>query len=482
MLTTMKKVGAEILLLTVALPGWLAGCTLTPAADVPEVVKRIGSEESFDSAAAAEADDVAGWWRRIGGDELDTMVASLRKDSPVLKEARSQALQATERAIQAGAPRTPSIGYSVETLRSRSPDFSGAFSWTESYSAGFNAGFETDVFGGLRANERAAKLASIAAELSYQATEQLEIARLSRNWVSATTLRSHLALAATTAESLRDTYELTAARFRAGSRNTTASDVLIARQNLDSALVDIPELQIQLRKQLLVIDEQLARSPGDSQRQIVSTNLPDPRATAPVGNPASLLTNRPDVAAAELRYRAALEDVGAARASLFPAISLTAAVTLQGESPGDFSWGDYIGSLSQSLTGPLFQGGRLRSQVRLEQAEADELATAYARTALAAITDAEIALTELAGLRDQLARAKTAVETSRKSNDLARNRYRQGLSSILVVLETQRSLDNAQLALILIKQALLNAEIDLFLSMGGDWTGIESEASAGDSL
>ncbi|MEO0345127.1 MAG: efflux transporter outer membrane subunit [Pseudomonadota bacterium] len=448
----------------------MGGCTLTPSPDAPELVTRITSLPSFDSGSseASVAPDPAGWWRQIGGDELETLVTVLLDGSLVLSEARLQREQAAERAVQAGAQRRPSVGYAADRQRLRNPDPTGSYSWADSHSAGFTLNYELDVFGALRNSVRAAALSAEAAALSYEATEQLEIARLSRQWVAAVTLQERLALARATAASFRSTLELTEQRYRLGSQGVSASDVLIARQNLESARVDIPDLEGQLRSQLLLIDEQLARIPGTTAREFTGI-AGTPTATMAVGYPAALMAQRPDVAAAALRYRAALEDIGAARANLYPALSLTGALTFQGERPGDFSWDNYLSSLTQSITGPVFQGGRLRAQVRLERAEAEELAASFARAALAALTDVEIALTERDARLTQQALAQAAVQTATQSNRVVSTRYRQGLSSLLAVLETQRSLNSAQLNLILTEQALRNASIDLYLSLGGDW-------------
>ncbi|MEO1596470.1 MAG: efflux transporter outer membrane subunit [Pseudomonadota bacterium] len=461
----------HVRLTVLLLLGVVGGCSLTPPPKVPSLVTRIETQPWFDTVGGGEAaaPEPADWWREVGGDELEGLVLALLEDSLALREARLQLEQAEERALQAGAPRKPSVGYAVDRQRLRSPDPTGRYSWSESYSAGITLNHELDVFGALRSGARAAALNAEAAALSYAATEQLEIARLSRQWVAAVTLQERLALANATAGSFRSTLELTEQRYRLGSQGVSASDVLIARQNLESALVDIPDLEGQLRSQLLLIDEQLGRLPGTTAREFTGAAGATPAATTAVGHPARLLEQRPDVAAAALRYRAALEDVGAARANLYPALSLTGSLTFQGAQPDDFAWDDYLASLAQAITGPIFQGGRLRSQVRLERAEAEELAAGFARVALAAVTDVEVALTERDARQTQQRLAQAAVQTAEQSNRVVSTRYRQGLSSLLAVLETQRGLNSARLNLILTEQALRNASIDLYLSLGGDW-------------
>jgi len=450
----------------------VASCALAPQPDPPAIVADIRSLESYGNEPSHPVEPHApGWWDTVGGDELDALVEVLRQDSLVLAEARLQAEQARERVLQARAARLPTVSATVDASTTRLPGLDDDGIWTEDYAATLAGSFDTDIFSRLRSTQRAARLNAMAAELTYRATEQREIAALARSWVSAATLQRRLELAKRIVDSFRTTYELTDQRYRAGSSSSSASDVQIALQNLDSARVDIPEVATQLQTQLLAIDEQLVRLPGVTAGAFEGRFQPRYDEAAPAGQPASLLANRPDVAAAALRYRAALEDVGAARASLYPALSLTAALTFQSDEPADvFDWDRHIANLAAALFQPVFQGGRLRSQVRLERARAEELANAFARTTLAALIDVETSLANLAGLAEQRERLVDAVSSAQTSNDIAQTRYRQGLASILSVLETQRSLNNARQNLILTEQALLNARIDLYLSLGGDWS------------
>lgn len=468
---------AGVLLAAVA-----GGCSLTPRPETPGLVGEIRVRDTFHQAgpSISAPAEVEGWWRALGGDELDALVGVLRRDSLSLREARLQADQALAAARVARGQRLPTLGAFAEAASNRTPGPGGTFAWSESYTAGAVLDFQTDIFGGLRAADRAAALNARASAFSLRAVEQREIAILARNWVSAASLQRRQDLAQRTAASFAATYALTKQRYDAGSSAVSASDVQIALQNLETALIDIPAIEADLTQQWLVIDEQLARLPGETGPSFAGVLQPAERINAPVGSPAALLANRPDVAVAELRYLAALADVGAARARLYPAISLSASLTFQADDPGEvFDWDRHIASLANSLTAPLFQGGRLRSQVRLEKARAEELATAFARTALAAVMDVEIALAELAGLYEQKARVTAAFNTAKRSNEIAQGRYRQGLISILAVLETQRSLNAAEQNIILTDQAIANARIDLVFSLGGDWTG-EASAPASD--
>ena len=455
----------------------LAGCTLkpditlAPEATRPQTVSSIENLPQYTTTdLSAEEVVVDQWWRVIGDAEINTLVDELRVESLTLKETRLQIAQAQELALQARSFRLPSVNGSADVSGNgaRTPDSS--FDLSDAYGLGISADFDADIFGGLRSAERSALLQSRASELAFLSSEQQEIALLVRNWVAASTLKRQLALAEETAESFRTTFDLTSNRFRAGSTEVSAGDVQIARQNYDSALVDIPDLQTQLNVQLLEIDEQLARLPGETLASFVGAVVPDRDLKLPIGVPADLLANRPDVAAAELSYRAALEDVGAARADLYPALSLSAALTFEGDSLGDvFSADTFITNVIASLTQPIFNGGRLRSEVRLQTAVAEELATVFARTTLAALIDVEQAVAQLVGIDEQLKRLDDNVASAVLSDTITQNRYRRGLGTLLSILESQRTLNAARQNLILTEQAYLNAYIELFLSLGGSW-------------
>ena len=455
----------------------LAGCALTPAttltpeADRPETVSSVEHLEEYTSANLPAEDAVVDqWWRMIGDAEIDSLIHELRLNSLTLTETRLQIAQAREQAVQARSFRLPSVNGSVDTSGNGSRSPNSSFDFNDAYGLGLSADFNADIFGGLRASERSALLRTKASELLFLSVEQQEVASLVRSWVAASTLKRQFALAQETAESFRTTFELTDQRYRAGSSDVSASDAQIARQNYDSALVDIPNLQTQLNVQLFAIDEQLARLPGETAATFVGHLNLNQELNLPIGVPADLLANRPDVAAAELSYRAALEDVGAARADLYPALSFSAALSFEGDNVGDVLSADtFVANLLASLTAPIFNGGRLRSEVRLQQAEAEELATNFARTTLAALIDVEQAVAQLVGINEQLKRLDDNVASAALSDQLVQNRYRRGLGTLLSILESQRTLNVARQNLILTEQAYLNAYIDLFFSLGGSW-------------
>lgn len=480
--TTLRRGSALRLTGVAACLAVLAGC-MTPSYDAPPTVESIAAAPEYRAEAAepgpADEPGLDGWWRAIGGDELDGLVQALRAGNLDLEIARARIAQAEALRRQARGARVPGVEATVSDseTRGRGDDVSaiGGGAGADAYSVDLSANWNVDLFGELRGSARAARLSLEAERLRERATLQALVAELARAWVGVATLERRLELQRSIAQSFATTVELTNERYRNGSESTSAADVEIARANLASAEARIPELTAQLENQAIVIDTLLARLPGETLDGLDDLSLPETLDAPPAGMPGALLTRRPDVAAAELELRAALEDVGTAKARLFPGLSLTSSLSFSGAGAGAFDWDNHIATLTSSLLAPIFQGGQLRAQVRAQEAVAREVAASYSATALAAVGDVERALRLEAAYRDRTERLEENVRAAALANELSQNRYRQGLSSLLTVLEAQRSLNNARESLILAEQAWLESRIDLYLALGGDWT---SEAEA----
>lgn len=467
----------------------LAGCA-TPPYEAPPTVAAIETAAAYhaDSGTATSAAQIsatASWWRSVGGDDLDSLVRTLLAQSLDLEIARARIEQSEALRRQARGAQLPAVDASlgISETRSQGDEFGSspfiggvggggsnfASFGTDTYSAALNVNWDVDIFGELRRGTRAAELSLTAAQLRETATAQTLVSQLARAWVELGTLQRRVELQRNIADSFRTTADLTDQRYRNGSDSTTAADVEIARSNHASAQARLPELEFQLARQAIAIDTLLGRLPGTTFDQLDNIRLPDELDQPPVGMPADLMTRRPDVAAAELEFRAALEDIGAARARLFPGLSLTSSLTFRGQDTDAFDWDSHVATLASSLLAPIFQGGRLRAQVRASEAVARELAASYSATALAAVADVETALLAESAFSSQTERYTENVRAAALADELSQNRYRQGLSTLLRVLEAQRSLNTARESLILAEQQRLLARIDLYQALGGNW-------------
>lgn len=415
------------------------------------------------------------WWVEIGGAPLDRLVADLQAQNLDIRAASDRIAQAQAAARSTGARRLPQLSGETSTGSGRGPDGIGDFDWSESYGLNLAASWDMDIFGARRAATRSAALSAAAAELSAQAITQAAIAELAKAYVSAWALDEQIRIAEALAQSFEDTAALTNQRYRTGSQTAGALDTLIARQNAVAARSVLPELQALHAVQSQRIDLLLGRPPGSGATVPTGSPAAGALAPAPTSAPADLLRRRPDVAAAELAFLAAREDLGVAQAARRPSLALTGFIALQSSDAADLFDADrLIVDLAAGLTAPLFQGGRLKADAERTAARASELANAYGQTALRAASDLQRALSLCAAYDREIALREASVAAAELSDQIASERYASGQASLLSVLETRRALNAAQRDLISAREAALNARIDLALAAGGGWGAPQS--------
>lgn len=459
----------------------LAACALTPPYEPPETVAAVAAAEDFHNERPAAADESRVsqlyWWRSIGGSELERLVEALVDSNLDLSAAEARIDQARALSRQARAGRLPSVGVSAETggLKLLDPE---ELPWSDTYSASLSASWNTDIFGGLRKAERAARLRADAAQLSENALRQALTAELARAYVAAYALEHDIEIARALARSFENTASLSDQRYRAGSQAVNALDVQIARQNAASASAAVPTLEAQYLIQVQAIDVLLARAPGTT--ALSFTGLPEMRGLDPLpaGAPVEILSARPDVALAEAEYRAGLNDIGVARADLYPDISLNGVLT-QASSPANVLGAEtLILNLFAEAFAPIYEGGRRRAEVRRAEAAARILSAEFESAALNAVRDVEAALAlEDAGVRT-IALRDVSLNAAQLSDRIASERYAAGQVGLLTVLETRRALDAARQDLVAAEEARLNARIDLHLALGGAWFNDPAEEQA----
>ncbi len=188
--------------------------------------------------------------------------------------------------------------------------------------------------------------------------------------------------------------------------------------------------------------------------------------------PASLLVRRPDLQQAERAYAAATARLGVADAARMPTVMLTGTYGSQSSKPGDlFHSNTRIYSLQAGVSIPIFDAGRLSDQAAAARARVEQARLQYEQTALNAMRDANDALVAVHTARDQVAAQAAQVSALRGALDLAQLRYQSGLSSYLDLLDAQRSLFSAQIALSQAQLQQLTAAVQLYKALGGSWVG-----------
>jgi outer membrane protein TolC len=254
--------------------------------------------------------------------------------------------------------------------------------------------------------------------------------------------------------------------FDKGVPGVTALDVRFARSNLASAEANLENRKRGRDESRRVLEALMGRYPGGE--MATEGKLPKLRTEIPAGSPSSLLLRRPDIAAAERRTAAALQQAKASRKALLPTFRLTGDARTISEDLAELIDTDkIIKSFVKSVSQPIFQGGALRADVKLADAQVEELAQRYAAVALTAFREVETALAAGQYLEAQIVALRKFAEESKEAEKLAVSQYERGLAGILNVLESQRRAFDSQSSLIRAENQRLLNRIDLCLALGG---------------
>jgi outer membrane protein, multidrug efflux system len=336
------------------------------------------------------------------------------------------------------------------------------------YTAGVGvAGFELDLFGRIRSLSNAQLNRYFATESAARATRLALVADIADAWLTYAADSSLLKIAESTAASAERSVRLTRARLEGGIAPRT--DLRQAQQVLETASADLADQRTALAQdvnllRLLVgaeVDQRaLPMSIDDAARTI---------AELPAGIDSYVLLRRPDVLQAEYQLRAANAEIGAARAALFPRISLTGLLGFASSSlTGLLSGGAFAWSASADANYPIFRAGAGRAGVRLSEAQRDAAVATYQQTIQRAFREVADALARRGTIGEQLRARSAQTEAAADAFRLTEARYREGIDSFLSSLDAQRSYYAAQRILVLSRLGAASNLVDLYRSLGGD--------------
>jgi multidrug efflux system outer membrane protein len=336
-------------------------------------------------------------------------------------------------------------------------------------SAGASVAWEADVFGRLAKASQAAALDAQASEALLQSTRLLVQADVARSYFALRALDDERALVRQTVDAYRDTLRLTERRYQAGD----VAELDLARVQTEVASTQSQALA--LDRQRAEVEHALAVLLGELPSQFGLKALGDAEwigalPIVPPGVPSTVLTRRPDVAAAQSSMLAAQKRVGVAQAAWFPDLSLTANGGFASSELGDlFKWSARSWGIGALLSLPVFDGGRREAGVKGANAQWDAAAAGYREQVLVAFRDVEDQLSALRLLADQAGAQKQAVDAASRATVLSTSRYRNGYVSQLELLDARRSeLANRRQAL-QVRAAQYQATVGLIRALGGSW-------------
>jgi len=443
-----------------------AGCATPRTERVPA-----DSPAAFEQPAPAGQASWPGkdWYRGFASEELDSFVELAQQNNLDLAAAAARIHQADARARAAGAAILPQVdvgGNGVYITGGSNGQTANETDW----SALLSASYEVDFWGKNRATSQSAQLSALASQAERDTLALTTLTGVANAYFQVLSLRERLSIARANLASAREVLQVIEARYNAGA--TTAAELATQRAavaNAELTIAPLEQQEVEARAALALL---VGHAPeGFSVTAQHLDGLSEP-AVVP-GLPAELLMRRPDVLAAETNLQAAHADLAAARAAMFPSLTLTgsggaqdpavqaAVITLEGAG--------YTLSLGASLVQTIFDGGRRRAARDEAQAKEEELLANYRAAILSAFSDVETALSAIHHLDMQRAAQTQNVTQSERAFEGARLRYRAGAGDYLSVLDAQRTLYSARDQESQYRLARLQAVVGLCKALGGGW-------------
>ena len=433
---------------------------------------------SKDVVRTEAAGDLSRWWHAFNDPLLSELVEQALQSSPDVRSAQAKLRESRARRVVAGAGLYPGVSASADARRSKSSEETGGGTARNSYSAGFDASWELDVFGGTRRGIEAADAELESTQASLYDTQVSLAAEVALNYIELRAFQSRLRIARDNLASQAETLQLTDWRAQAGL--VSSQDAEQARANFEQTRAQIPSLETSLAEAEHRLSILLGKQPGSLHGHLAAAELPKAPASIAVGIPADTLRQRPDVRVAERRLAAETARVGEAEAARYPSFTLSGSIGLEAltfSALGNSGAGAY--SLLAGIGAPIFDAGRLRAQVDIQDAVREQALISYEQTVLNALGDVENALVALARNREREQALANAAASARNAALLARNRYSAGLIDFQSVLDTERSVLSVEDSLASTRADGISALIRLYKALGGGWTPSKDRTKRG---
>lgn len=422
------------------------------------------------SSTSAAAATELGWRTYFSDPQLVALVDTALAQNRDLRLALLRVQEARARYGIESAAAFPTVGAGAQGARSRVPgDLSptGNAVTASQYEVSFGVNnWELDLWGRVRSLREAALRDYLATDAASRAARIALVAEVANAYLALREFDERMALAKESIAGREEALRIFRRRNEVGSASalevTQVETLLVQARALGAQLEQARAAQMHALEQL--VGTPLALAPQTDPR------WRDEAVFAPlqVGLPASLLSARPDIAAAEQRLGAASANIAAARAAFFPQLVLTGSLgSASAELDGLFDGGSRAWAFAPSISVPIFDGGRRRASLDLAVVRSDMAVAEYERTIQIAFREVADALSARDALGRQVAIARQALDVQVRRARLAQLRYDSGAAAYIEVLDAQRDLLSAQQQLVQVRRALLSSHVTLYAALGG---------------
>lgn len=446
----------------------IAGCAVGPNYKRPKINTPATFRGSSDNATNSFGD--LPWWEVFKDEHLEHLIRVALTNNYDLRIAVARVEQAREIIAENRAGLFPQINYIAAAAKGKNAVGVNNSVTPTAHTVGFlgadaNLSWEIDIWGRIRRLTEEARAQYLATdEARHDITVSL-IAQVAQNYIQLVALDRDLQIARDTTNSFAQSYRIFERRLTGGVG--TKLETMAAQALLDANAALIPTIEQQIVAEENVLSVLIGQNPGPVPRVVYNGQKPPP--PLPPGLPSSLLNRRPDIRAAEFQLRAANAQVGVAVADFLPNLNLNSLIGQATTNFTFFSSAGFAWSVGASVTGPIFQGGRLRARYHEALAIRDQAALQYQGTVLRAFAEVSDALTAREKSAEAAEAGDRAVNAYKEALRLALERYRLGKSSYYEVLQQQQQLFPAEHTLLQNHLNQFLATVQLYRALGGGW-------------
>ena len=445
-----------------------SGCkTLAPELEKP-IDLSIPEHFSMD---AGGSEVIKNWWESFNSDELNALIKTALDQNFDLKTLKTKIVQEKAKVEKEEASFWPDLGFSFGGQTQgvqvkESSDSGSSYDGSHSWNGGLSGSYTLDAWGEAEADRQAQMSNLMAAEQNLSSSTLELTADIAETWIDIIAVRNKRDILDKQIKVNQTLLDLLTLRFANGKAD--ALDVSQQREALAEAGSQVPLLE----KQERVLLNNLAFLSGKTTidtLDVVATLLPEPIPLPRIGIPSNLLENRPDIAAAKMRLSSSQWEVSAARADLLPSFQLSAQA-LFSSGTLDLLFNNWVATLGASITGPIFDGGFRKAEVKRVRAVAQEQLNLYAKTVANAIYQVEDSLVSIVKQKAYIQRLEQELEVVRLTLKDASLQYQNGQSSYLSYLIAWTKIQRLERQLVGEKAVYIKERIGLYRALGWNAT------------
>jgi len=486
--TTYKKVRiySAVWLTSATLVLALGGCKAGPNYTPPGTSVSAQWHNQFQMSPAVEQINPQGlalWWTAFNDPKLTDLMNRAVAGNLDRKKALARVRESRARRGIVHADLFPTLGVTGSGTWTITSNNLGNRETNELFTAGFDSGWEIDIFGGVRRSVEAAEADLQAVQEELHDVIVSLLAETALNYVEARSYQSRIATVEENIKSQSETYQLTVWRYQAGLSDELA--VQEAKYNLENTRSQIPPLRTGLEEALNRIAVLLGQQPGTVHEELKDIQpIPTVSSKIVIGVPADMIRRRPDIRQAERELAAQTARIGVATADLYPKLKLTGSIGVEAPSFHNLtrnasSSDRYVLSGGPGISWAIFDAGAIRQNIVVQSTLQEQALIQYESAILKAIEEVENALVSYADEQQRMENLRLAAESAKAAVDLAQLQYQAGLTDFVNVLLAQRSLLSFQDQLVQSNSTTISNLIRLYKALGGGWTSFASEDEQG---